>query len=156
MSRIEVSIVDVYAVRYSPAAGLECLVLRRAQGSRCPGSWEAVHGHIEPAESPAAAALRELREETGLAPARLYNLSRMESFYLHRTDIVALIPVFVAFVQAAGQPQLGAEHDAAEWLPFGQAGGRLSWPRERRALEDIASLFPGGEAGALDDVLRVS
>ena len=37
-------------------------------------------------------------EETGLAAERLYNLSRVETFYQHRLDEVALVPVFAAFV----------------------------------------------------------
>ena len=53
-------------------------------GGRCPGSWEAVHGHIEPEERPADAARREMEEETGLTPDRLYNLSRVEAFYQER------------------------------------------------------------------------
>jgi len=32
------------------------------------GSWETVHGTIEPGETPVQASLRELREETGLVP----------------------------------------------------------------------------------------
>lgn len=154
MTDIRVSIVDVYPIRRG-ADGLELLVLRRAPGGRCAGSWESVHGHIEPGEPPADAALRELREETGLRPAALYNLSRVECFYQHRLDQVALVPVFVALVEPAAEAASGAEHDAIEWLPFGRARERLAWPRERRALEDIEILLGGGTAGPLEDVLRV-
>ena len=77
------------------------LALRRAAGGRCTGAWEVVHGSIEEDETPLDAALRELGEETGLAPERLYNLSRVETFYRHRVDEVAFIPVFAAFVQDA-------------------------------------------------------
>jgi dATP pyrophosphohydrolase len=153
LTTIRVSLVDVYVLRGSDAA-LEYLVLRRAVGGRCPGSWETVHGHIEAGERPAEAALRELKEETGLTPLRLYNLSRMESFYQHRPDEVALVPVFAAFVDESAV-RLGAEHDRFAWLSAGAAESRFSWPRERRALEDIVALLRSGEAGALDDVLRV-
>ncbi|HET7240519.1 MAG TPA: NUDIX domain-containing protein, partial [Gemmatimonadales bacterium] len=97
MTSVRVSLVDLYVLR-GAGRTLECLPLRRAAGGRCPGSWETVHGHIEPGERPAEAAQRELREETGLVPLRLYNLSRVELFYQHRQDEVALVPVFVAFV----------------------------------------------------------
>ena len=96
MTRIAVSIVDVYPVRRRQA-DLEVLLLRRGTGTRCTGSWEAVHGHIEAGETPVAAARRELLEETGLAPERWYNVSRVEFFYQHRLDEVALVPVFVCF-----------------------------------------------------------
>ena len=72
MTSVRVSLVDLYILRGAGAA-VECLVLRRAAGGRSPGSWETVHGHIEPGERPADAALRELAEETGLEALRLYN-----------------------------------------------------------------------------------
>ena len=154
MTSVRVSLVDVYVLRGVESA-LECLVLRRALGGRCPGSWETVHGHIEADERPAEAAARELAEETGIAPYRLYNVSRVESFYQHRIDEVALVPVFAAFVTLEAVVRLGSEHDRFEWLAPATAESRFAWPRERRALEDIIALFRGGHAGAIDDVLRV-
>jgi 8-oxo-dGTP pyrophosphatase MutT (NUDIX family) len=99
--------------------------------------------------------MRELREETGFTPWRLYNVSRVEAFYEHRTDEIAWIPVFAAFVSERRPPQLSHEHDQAAWLTPAEASARFSWPRERRALEDIISLFGKGGGGLLDDVLRV-
>ncbi len=154
MTSVRVSLVDVYVLRGAEPS-LECLVLRRAGGGRCPGSWETVHGHIESGERPAEAAARELEEETGLVPLRLYNVSRVESFYQHRIDEVALVPVFAAFARADAPVRLGSEHDGYEWLTPAAAESRFAWPRERRALEDILALFRGGNAGAIDDVLRV-
>jgi dihydroneopterin triphosphate diphosphatase len=155
MTRLAVSIVDIYPVR-SREGNLEVLLLRRGAGTRCTGAWEAVHGHIEPGESPLAAARRELKEETGLAPDRWYNLSRVEFFYQHRLDEVAVVPVFVAFVGEAEPVTLSAEHDASEWLGLDRAATRFAWPRERRALEDIRQLLGEGTAGSLEDVLRIS
>jgi 8-oxo-dGTP pyrophosphatase MutT (NUDIX family) len=147
--------VDTYAVR-GAGAQLEVLALRRGNKGRCPGSWETVHGTIEPGETPVQASLRELREETGLIPEKFYNLSRTEAFYQHRTDEVALIPVFVAFVAAGASVALSVEHDSFEWLRARDAATRFAWPRERRALDDILSIVGGGNAGLLEDVLRVS
>jgi dATP pyrophosphohydrolase len=152
-----VRFVDVYVLRDAPADPA-VLVLRRARAGRSPGTWEAVHGAIESGETAVQAALRELREETGLAPARLYNASRVEAFYRHAQDEVALIPVFVALVAADAAVRLSAEHDAFEWLAPAAALARVTWPRMRRALEDSLVLFGkggGNWGGLLDDVLRV-
>lgn len=148
-----ITLVDVLVLRGAGEA-LECLALRRGTDGRCPGSWEVVHGHVEAGERPADAAIRELREETGYAPERLYNLSRVESFYLHRRDLVALVGVFVAFV-GDDAPRLGGEHDAFAWLPWREAAQRLAWPREVRCLEDAVRLLGSGDAGPVEDVLRV-
>jgi 8-oxo-dGTP pyrophosphatase MutT (NUDIX family) len=154
VTSVRVALVDLYVLR-GAASALECLVLRRAAGGRCPGSWETVHGHIEEGETPAGAALRELEEETRLAPERLYNLSRVEAFYQHRLDEVALVPVFAAFVAPGAAVRTGAEHDRFEWLAAAEARRRFAWPREARALDDVVALLGGGDAGPLEDVLRV-
>jgi len=44
-------------------------------------------------------------------PQKFYNLSRTEAFYQHKSDEVALIPVFAAFVLPDAAVQLSAEHD---------------------------------------------
>ncbi|MGE5743360.1 MAG: NUDIX domain-containing protein, partial [Gemmatimonadota bacterium] len=98
----------------------------------------------------------ELREETGLAPERFYNLSRIEGFYQHRTDELAIIPAFAAVVAADAAPRLSDEHDDFVWLAPGEATRRFAWPRERRALDDVLSIVGAEGGGLLDDVLRVS
>lgn len=147
---------DAYLLRPSGTEGsFEVLVLRRGPNGRSPDAWETVHGHIESGETPVQAVLRELREETGLEPLRLYNVSRVEAFYRHRGDEIALIPVFAAFVAPNATARLSREHDRAEWLAPSAAATRLSWPRERRALDDVLSILGSGNAGLLEDVLRV-
>src|SRR5207249_11316888 len=113
------------------------------------------HGHVEPGGTPGGAALREVRDETGLVPARLCDLARVEAFCRHRGDEIAPGPVFVACVDEKTEARVSGERDGAEWLAPAAAARRFSWPRERRALEDVLSILGSGDAGLLDDVLRV-
>jgi 8-oxo-dGTP pyrophosphatase MutT (NUDIX family) len=127
--------------------------MRRAADTRCTGAWETVHGRIEPDERPEAAAVREVREETGLHVERLYNVA-VQPFYLHQWGEVTLAIAFAAVVGDA-PVSLGAEHDAAEWLPLDAAIARYAWPRSKTALAEIGWLLRDGDAGAVEDVLRV-
>ncbi|MES3033397.1 MAG: NUDIX domain-containing protein [Gemmatimonadota bacterium] len=152
---VRVSIVDLVVARFG-VMGLETLLMRRADGMRCTGAWEIVHGKIEDGETPDAAARRELREETGLPCERLYNIT-LGGFYLHRQGVLSLTVVFCAMIAPdAPLPVIGEEHDAYEWLPFAEAMERCAWPREREAMQHVAHLLRNGrDGGAVEDVLRV-
>jgi len=151
---IRVAYVDVLVFR-GTGDRLQVLCLRRSGKGRSPGSWEAVHAHIDPGETPVETALRELTEETGLRAERLYNLSRVESFYRHSTNEVVLVPAFVAFVPADGEVRISEEHDRYEWLRPEAARIRVSWPRIRREIGHALRLVGLGNAGPLEDVLLV-
>ena len=153
MTTVQVGVVDVFVCRHQ-RDGLSVLVLRRGPGTRCTGAWEVVHGRIEPDERPEDAAVREVQEETGLAIARLYNLT-CQPFYLHRLSTVQVAVVFVAFVGLDDPVRLGPEHDAEEWLTPDEAMARLSWPRSISALKEVVHVLHTGDAGAVEDVLRV-
>lgn len=132
------------------------LVLQRGTQTRCPGSWEVVHGRIEHGERPEAAARREVLEETGLPTERLYCIT-VNGFYLAGRDIQAAI-VFAGIVsESAHVPDvvLGPEHVAFRWLTIAGAQRVVTWPREREALTHIAHLLRTGDAGVAEDVLRV-
>ena len=150
---VQVATVDVYVIRPRPG-DWQVLALRRAQDTRCPGSWEAVHGRIEAGERPEDAALREVREETGLEVARLYTTS-VQPFYLPQAGIVTAAVVFAAFVNEPGTVRTGSEHDAHAWLAPPDAEARFIWPRSRTALREVVALLGAGDAGPVDDVLRV-
>jgi 8-oxo-dGTP pyrophosphatase MutT (NUDIX family) len=134
--------------------GWRVLVLQRGADTRCPGAWEAVHGRLEAAERPEDGVLREIREETGLEAERLYVIS-VQPYYLKATGTVQLAVVFAAFVSEPADITLGPEHERFEWLRVDAAGARFAWPRERTALSEIVSLLGDGDAGAVEDVLRV-
>ena len=153
MTQIKAGVVDVYALSRD-GDEWRVLTLQRAENTRCPGSWESIHGHIADGEKPEDAALRELKEEAGLDAERLYNVT-VSAFYLHRERTVQLAIAFAAVVPADASVTLGPEHVGFEWLPLTEAAARLTWPREREALTHIAVLLPGGDAGPAEDVLRI-
>jgi 8-oxo-dGTP pyrophosphatase MutT (NUDIX family) len=153
MATINVGTVDVYLIA-ERTDGWRVLVLQRARNTRCPTAWETVHGHIEPGEEPEQAAEREVREETGLSVERLYNVT-VQPFYLNKSRTVELAVVFAAFVKPAGEITLSAEHSRSEWLTPERALERFVWPRERQALREILQLLHTGNAGPVEDVLRV-
>ena len=153
MASINIGTVDVYLIA-ARTDGWRVLALQRAKNTRCPTAWETVHGHIEPGEEPEQAAEREVREETGLAIERLYNVT-VQPFYLHKIHSVELAVVFAAFVTPGAEIRLSEEHSRSEWLTPERALERFVWPRERAALRDILQLLQGGNAGPVEDVLRV-
>jgi 8-oxo-dGTP pyrophosphatase MutT (NUDIX family) len=136
------------------ATGWRVLALQRRLDTRCPGAWEPVHGHIDPGEAPEDAAIREVGEETGLAVERLYNV-RVQPFYLHKTHTLQLAIVFAAFVAEPATVAIANEHQRAEWLSVDDALTRFAFPGERASLRELVELLASGDAGPVDDVMRI-
>jgi 8-oxo-dGTP pyrophosphatase MutT (NUDIX family) len=153
MTDLRIGVVDVYVIRPYRDEWL-VLALQRGTNTRCPGSWETVHGRIEPDERPEDAAVREVREESNLAIDRLYSIT-CQPFYLHTLGVVQMAVVFAAFVREGADVRLGDEHQRHEWLTMADAATRFTWPREREALAHISILLGTGDAGPAEDVLRV-
>jgi 8-oxo-dGTP pyrophosphatase MutT (NUDIX family) len=153
MTDIKPGVVDVFVIR-PLAQEWKVLVLQRAADTRCPGAWETIHGRIEPGEKPEHAALREVREESGLEAERLYSIT-VHPFYLHAQQTVQLAIVFAVFVAEPAAVTTGSEHRAYEWLSVEDAIQRFVWPRERVSMREIVSLLASGDAGPVEDVLRI-
>ncbi len=153
-TRIVAGVVEVYVIRRN-AGDWRVLTLQRASDTKRPDSWETVYGKIDDDERPERAAVREVREETGLEIDALYNLT-VNSFYLHEKRTVQMAIAFVAFVNDLGAVALSEEHQQFEWLSLEDAAGRFTWPRAAHALSDARHLFQKGDAGPVEDVLRVS
>ncbi len=153
MPEIVSNLVDVHVFRRLRAGlaedAIELLRLRRSAGAALGESWQIVHGRIEPGERAPQTALRELREETGLRPLRLWQLESPNTFYMASADQILLCPVFVAEVAADAVVRLNHEHSDYRWESLAEALATLMWPGERRALRELADeILSAGPAEA--------
>ena len=114
----------------------EFLQLRRRQQPLA-GTWQTVRGSIESGETAAAAALRELREETASRPAEFYRLGSVETFYDLDSDAVWHSAAFFALLAAGATITLNDEHDAVRWVDETELDRHFMWPSERPLLEEI-------------------
>lgn len=133
------TMVSVIAVRGHGDA-TRTLLLRRAK-PQLHGAWTYAAGHIEPGEKAWRTALRELEEETGLRPAALYSADRCETYYDVREECIAVVPAFVALVDADAPVRLNAEHDAHAWLSFSEAIARLPFEGQRSLYAQVHRAF---------------
>ncbi|MFL5484841.1 MAG: ATPase, T2SS/T4P/T4SS family [Gemmatimonadaceae bacterium] len=153
MTKVTPGVIEVLVIRHN-GGDWRVLTLQRARDGKRPGSWETVYGKIDSREKPEKAAVRELREETGLDPVALYNVT-VSSFYLHESRTIQMCMTFAAFVSEDAEVVLGEEHQNSEWLAFDDACERFTWPREAQALRDARHLLGRGDAGPVEDVLRI-
>lgn len=113
------------------------LQLRRATGQYMGATWQLVSGRIERGETAWQAALRELREETGLIPREFYQLDTVSTFYLAEQDCIVHSPMFCAIVAADAKVRLDAEHSGFRWVSRRQIRSLIMWPGERAAVDEL-------------------
>lgn len=141
---------SVLVVIHTPE--LECLLLERVSPA---GFWQSVTGSLEWGESAAAAAAREVREETGLDPAGLQDAGVQRSFPILAEWRAKFAPevsenvehLWYLEVSAAVEIELNAlEHRRYCWLPVADAIERVwSWTN-REGLERLAARVSPGRA----------
>lgn len=99
------------------------------------GHWDFPKGNVEPGESEEAAALREVKEETGLDVELLPGF-REEVFYTYARAGRRVRKKVVFFLARATtkEVRLSWEHVGYAWLGFDQALARLTYDSSRRVL----------------------
>jgi 8-oxo-dGTP diphosphatase len=124
------------------AAGLEVLLGLKKRGFGA-GRWVGLGGHVEDGEEPAAAAVREVAEESGLvvAPSALRHGASLNFVFPARPAWDQITEVFITsrfrgkpaesdevvprWFTADRLPFDGMWDDAKYWLPVVLAGGRV-------------------------------
>ena len=129
-------------ILYSMDGGVrEYLLLRHRYG----GHWGFPKGHIEAGESETDTALRETREETGIADVRIIPGFREANRYHFRRRGKPVFKENVYFLGEAAysEPVISHEHTQAEWLTYPEARARLSFDDMRRMLDRAEKALNG-------------
>jgi 8-oxo-dGTP pyrophosphatase MutT (NUDIX family) len=93
-------------------------------------------GHVDPGETPAQAAQREVREEAGIEAALVDRLGEVRYWYQRDGRRIPKVVTFYLFDYVGGDV---ADHDheveEARWMPLEQAGRELTYKGEREMVE---------------------
>ena len=98
-------------------------------------------GGIEDGETAWETAVREIREETGLAVIRLFSADYNEQFYEAGRNTFTVVPVFVAYVDSSQAVRLNTEHSEFRWVTIAEAQSLVTFGGQRRVYEEIQREF---------------
>ncbi len=135
--------------RPQPAVGTVCFrgedVLMIRRGTKpLAGDWSLPGGRIEFGERAEAAALRELKEETGVT-ARLVGLvDVVDAIFRSRTsgEVTRHYVLFdYAAVWVSGEPMAGDDADHAEWISPARLADLPLWDETRRVIKAARMLI---------------
>lgn len=108
--------------------------------------WQLPKGHVEAGENLEEAALREVREETGISAEIITPLTTIDySFLTRRGQRQIRIHKFVRFYLMRYLSGSTADHNwevvEAQWFPIQQAVKRLAFVGERERVEEAIALL---------------
>lgn len=117
------------------------LLLRHKQG----GHWGFAKGRIEPGEGTRDAALREIREETGIEGIAFVDGVCVESTYSVHRNARALRKTVTYYAARAGGDaiRLSHEHTDARWVSAVDALSILTHAESRRVLVSVDEALAG-------------
>ena len=145
MFPIESKGISVYPYKQA-GSKIELLQLRRCEKDDLyAATWQPVYGSANKDESAVDAAKRELLEETGIIPAKMFMLEHLESFFFRPSNSILLLPVFAAEIEAGEQIVLDDEHDDYRWINEAEINEKFIWRSQRVALQVLVEtlrLYP--------------
>ena len=97
--------------------------------------WSLPKGHIESGESPEDAALREVREETGIESEIFKSLGVIDFWFMAGGKRIHKTVHHFLFKETGGRitPQV-SEVDDVRWFPLSEIIERLAYPDERKLI----------------------
>lgn len=132
MSEILVRVIDAYIFRQTKN-GLKFLLMKRAETKMYEHLWQGVAGKIEAGEKSWEAAIRELKEETGFDPVRMFVADYVSKFYETHGDRINLVPVFGIEVDRE-EVTISEEHCEFKWVNFETARDTLVWKGQKEGI----------------------
>jgi dATP pyrophosphohydrolase len=135
MPKIKVKQVDSYIYRITDN-GPVYLMLKRSSGKYYEHLWQGVAGKIEKGETAVQAVVRELEEETGKKPVKIFAVDHIASFYDARNDRILMVPIFGIEVEDS-EVQLSEEHSEYKWVSFEEALILLTWKGQKEGLRTV-------------------
>ena len=139
MPKIKVRVIDAYVYRILDKE-IRFLLLKRAKTKLYEHLWQGVAGKIEKGETASQAAVRELKEETGLTPYKMFIADHVSSFYESYKDRINFVPVFGIEVRKR-QIILSDEHCEFKWVDFETAYKTLTWNGQKRGLKVVFDML---------------
>ena len=121
-------------------------------GGKPEGVWALPKGNISPGDSPAATALREVEEETGVAGDLVAKLGDVKYFYVRKNGarVFKVVSFFLVRYRRGRIGDIPAEfaHEVAEarWLPLEDAPRLLAYRGERDMAAKALAATQNGEA----------
>ena len=97
--------------------------------------WSLPKGHIEVGETPEAAALREVEEETGIVSKITRSLGVIDFWFMADGKRIHKTVHHFLFFEIRGDltPQI-SEVDVVDWFPLDEIATRLAYPDERKLI----------------------
>ena len=133
MNNIKIRVIDCH-IAYCDNNDWLFLLLKRVSGKIYPRIWQGVTGKIDDNELPYQAALRELKEETGLIPKKIWTIDKVNTFYDAKKNIINLIPVFGVKVDTQ-KVILSNEHIEYKWCNINEAIKLLIWTQQKKGIK---------------------